>query len=273
MRLIPLLLALGLLLPRAANAEALDLSVKGSLSFRPAESVSYVALVELTVGWEALFFGRRPGSDASAWAEPAEVRSPTEIPDAAATAENPPPPPAPSSRVFEGAWLRPAFALELVRTVMRQGDVHDAVLSSLATRSRTRALLPELRLRAGRGTDQSLRYSPTTDDPDRWLVSGAADYNYEAQASWTFDRLIFADDEVAIERLRQQGARARGERGLKALKLLFAWQRAWVRLRVGDLDPDQAWAAELDVLQARAELDVLSGGWFSKQLALLGAEE
>jgi hypothetical protein len=267
-----LLLVLGVLLPRAANAEVLDLSIRGSVSLRPTESVSYVGLVELTVGWEALFFGRGPGSAAAAWSETAGPDLAPAKPSDPTLAEEPAPPHASPAPTLDGAWLRPGFALELVRAVMSQGDAYDAVLSSLATRSRTGALLPELRLRAGRGTDQSLRYSPTTEDPDRWLVSGAADYNYEAQASWTFDRLIFADDEIAIERLRQQGARARGERGLKALKLLFVWQRAWVRLRVGNLEPEKAWAAELDALQAQAELDVLSGGWFSKQLALLGVD-
>ena len=54
----------------------------------------------------------------------------------------------------------------------------------------------------------------TLDDPDRWLQSGGAEFRYEAQATWTLDRLIFADDEIAIERLREQAAKAERDRGI-----------------------------------------------------------
>lgn len=267
MRCAVALLGLGMLLPaRFAFAEALDLSVNASVSVRPTQGVGYQGWLQLSVGWEALLFGRPPATRASESLAQSND-APAETGGAPAAGAGAPAPTAEARPRLVQPWLRPAFALELVRAVMRQSESRDGELGSLATRSRTSALLPALRLRAGRGTDQSLRYSPTVDDPDRWLVSGAADYNYEAQASWTFDRLVFADDEIAIERLRQQAARFRGERALRALKLLFAWQRAWVRLRFGELEIEELWKAELELLQARAELDVLSTGWFSEQLA------
>jgi hypothetical protein len=163
-------------------------------------------------------------------------------------------------------WARPAFAVELVRVVMNLEGQGELRTDSLATRSRTSALLPVLRLRAGRGTDSSLRYSPTLDDPDRWLAAGGADYSYEAQATWTFDRLIFTGDEIAVERLRQQAAKARGDRALRALEVLFTWQAARLRLDHETLSPEDALLLQIKLLQAESELDVLTRGWFSRRV-------
>jgi hypothetical protein len=88
--------------------------------------------------------------------------------------------------------------------------------------------------------------------------------SYEAQATWTLDRLVFADDEIAIERLRQQAQRARGQRALEALKLLFRWQTARVKLERPEHAADIS--LQLSMIQAEIELDVLTRGWFSRQL-------
>jgi hypothetical protein len=154
--------------------------------------------------------------------------------------------------------------MSLAREVMRSTGSGETVFDSLGTRSRVSAALPVLRLRAGRGIDESLRYSPTTDDPDRWLASGGADLSYEAQATWTLDRLVFADDEVAIERLRLQARQARAQRVLRALEVLFRWQAARVQLSDPSREPDAE--LQLALIQAEIELDVLTRGWFSRQL-------
>lgn len=153
----------------------------------------------------------------------------------------------------------------MVRVVMSRSGDGETRTDSLSGRSRLSAVLPVLRLRAGRGIDESMRYSPTTADPDRWLMAGGADLSYEAQATWTLDRLVFADDEVSLERLRQQARRARGQRALQALKLLFRWQAARVKLSDPEREPDLG--LQLSMIQAEIELDVLTGGWFSKQVA------
>jgi hypothetical protein len=97
------------------------------------------------------------------------------------------------------------------------------------------------------------------------LVSGGADYSYEAQATWAFDRLVFNDDEIAVERLRQQAARARWELAERALKVLFAWQQARLRLLLDGLPPEDHVQLELQVIQSESELDVLTAGWFSRR--------
>src|SRR6185436_1363756 len=77
-------------------------------------------------------------------------------------------------------------------------------LASMAARTRSAALLPELSVRAARSTDDSLRLSPTVDDPYRYTALGGAGTWLDARLAWHFDRLLFDRDEIAVERLRRE---------------------------------------------------------------------
>jgi hypothetical protein len=67
-----------------------------------------------------------------------------------------------------------------------------------------------------------------------YTQTGGADLLLEARATWTLDRLVFADEELGIERLTEAEARDR---------------------------------AELERFEAEAALDVLTGGWFAAEIA------
>src|SRR5690606_11910264 len=66
-----------------------------------------------------------------------------------------------------------AFARALVEAVTREVMQGTARFDALASRARSAAWLPGLRLRFGHGVDSSLRLSPTTTEPDRWIAAGA----------------------------------------------------------------------------------------------------
>lgn len=139
-------------------------------------------------------------------------------------------------------------------------------LSSMASRARLSATLPELRLRATRSNDESMRLSPTSSDPYRYTQAGGTTLWFEARLTWKLDRLVFADDELAVERLRQHNDKARIELVEHVLAALFAWQRALVKASDTSLLPNERTLAQLDAIEAEATLDVLTGGWFSKRL-------
>jgi hypothetical protein len=289
-------------LTNPCRADVLDVSVRAGVWVRPAERSRMAAVLQVTVGWEELLFGRHsPGAVSVGQAFSTGLAQPPSSPDQAAPGDGAPdpadtrpenatqkresqpssepvpgnspsgkqpadgaPPKPESNPISSHVWLKPAFARALVHEALRQQAIGETRTDSLSNRSRVSAVLPVLRLRAGRGTDESLRYSPTNAEPDRWLISGGADLSYEAQATWTLDRLVFADDEIAIERLRQQAQRARGQRALEALKLLFRWQTARVKLEMPEHAADIS--LQLSMIQAEIELDVLTRGWFSRQL-------
>jgi hypothetical protein len=189
-------------------------------------------------------------------AEPAaEVREPE--PDA----WEPPPP-----------RLTPALARATLRAALSAaGQPRARVrLTSLARRARSSAALPELRLRAQRTTDESLRLAPTAADPYRYTRAGGVSTTYEARATWRLDRLVFADEEVRIEELRRMRRRSELQLVDDVLEALVAWQRAlW-----GEVDPaaspEERLAARLGRIQSEVTLDLLTAGGFSRLVRRTG---
>ncbi|HET9934430.1 MAG TPA: hypothetical protein VFQ35_27190, partial [Polyangiaceae bacterium] len=166
-----------------------------------------------------------------------------------------------------------------VRRLLRAALAHssdanaDERLQGLSSRMRAAAALPELSLRAARSTNESLRLSPNGTLVNDYTQTGGAGVIFEARATWRFDRLVFADDELHVERLRIQRERVR-ERVIELLlKHLFTWQRARSRLLTGGdtLSDEERALGEAELDSARAALDVLTDGAFSDELPRLEA--
>ncbi|HKO53202.1 MAG TPA: hypothetical protein VJV79_36080 [Polyangiaceae bacterium] len=160
---------------------------------------------------------------------------------------------------------------------LARGAVRHALLSAghpnarsrlfgLAARARSSAVLPELGVRTLRSSGQLLRLTPTVDDPNRYTQAGTSELTIEARLTWHLDRLLFADEEVALERLQIE--RDAAERRLVdyVLERLSLWQRGRVRAVDPNTEPEQRETAELDAIAAAVELDVLTDGWFSQAI-------
>lgn len=156
--------------------------------------------------------------------------------------------------------LRPSTVRALVTAALRHAGLdHDDALIDLAARARASALAPEVRLRAFRGLDVGAR-TDTTDALDRTTATDRAQTALEARLSWRLDRLVFADEEVAIERLREGRREQRTKLTARVVELAIRWQRAEraasdPRLLDGERDD-----AALDALEAALALDALTGG-------------
>ena len=170
----------------------------------------------------------------------------------------------PSSSSTE-ARLTPQLARGAIRHALREAGYLStrSRLSSLAARARSSAALPEVGLRTLHSSGQTLRLTPTSDDPYRYTQAGTSELAFEARLTWHLDRLVFADEEVPVERLEHE--RDAAERHLidYVLQRLLAWQRGRFRAADPNLEPDQRQTGELEALGAAVELDVLTGGWFS----------
>jgi hypothetical protein len=142
-------------------------------------------------------------------------------------------------------------------------------LDGLARRANSSALLPEVRLRGARTTDESLRLAPTTADPYRYTQAGGSSLTLEARLTWKLDRAVFADEELHVERLRGQRAGAARALARDVLRALVSWQRAQIRAEDPELSAAERLDATLDALEAEAALDVMTNGWFSWRLRRL----
>ncbi|MEP7048749.1 MAG: hypothetical protein ABJB12_00285 [Pseudomonadota bacterium] len=164
--------------------------------------------------------------------------------------------------------LTPRLARGTVRHALASAGYFDlrARLGGLAARARSSASLPELRLRALRSSGETLRLTPSTDDPYRYTQAGTSELAFEARLTWHLDRLVFSDQEVGIERL--QNERDAAERRLidRVLSRLALWQRSRVRAADVDSEPEVRETAQLETIGAAVELDVLTEGWFSQAI-------
>lgn len=176
------------------------------------------------------------------------------------------PAPVPLSRA---PLVTPRLARETVAAALRAAGsaAERARLTSMASRARTAALLPELFLRAARTTDDSLTLSPTVDDPYHYAALGGAGLWLEGRLIWHFDRLVFDRDEVAVERLRREHADAMARLRAKVLDALFAWQRAVFRAEDPKANADELEQATLSRAEQEAILDLLTAGWFTHREA------
>src|SRR5450432_96257 len=160
---------------------------------------------------------------------------------------------------------------------LARGAVHHALavagyysartrLSSLSGRARSSAVLPELRLRTLRSTGENLRLTPTPDNPYGYTQAGTSELLFEARLTWHLDRLVFAEQEVSLERLQNERDAAERKLVEHVLERLALWQRSRVRAADEDSEPEVRETAELEALGAAVELDVLTDGWFSEAI-------
>jgi hypothetical protein len=173
----------------------------------------------------------------------------------------------PDARSCDPEALLPLARAAVAEALRVQGGQAElSRLDGMAARSRAAASLPEVRLGAGTSRDESLRLAPTVADPARFTRDGGRDLWLEARLTWRLDGAIFARDEIAIMRLRAQQREELGRLASEVLEALVAFERARLRLSSELSTPDerdQAWVVQFGAL---ARLDVLTEGWFSRQL-------
>jgi hypothetical protein len=166
------------------------------------------------------------------------------------------------------------FARGLVAAALRAAERPEARdrFDALATRARASALLPEVRVRVARTLTEGEALSPTEYDPSRMTASGGTSLYVEGRATFRLDRLVFADDEVQIQRMRADRERADKQLVREVLEALGAWQKAEMASHDPEVVGSAAVGAEVARLAAEATLDVLSGGWFSAHAGALRRE-
>jgi hypothetical protein len=162
--------------------------------------------------------------------------------------------------------ITPDAARAAVDAALRHARLVDpeARIDAIVARARSSALLPELRLRISRLVDEAENLAPAEYDPERRTASGGTSLWLEARATWRLDRLVFADDEIALERIRRERAEAQAKLAERVLGLLFSWQRAVALEADPGRTPEERRAAALEAIEAEASLDILTGGWLTQ---------
>lgn len=247
-------------------------AIDASLRREPTGDTSFGAMLLVGLPLERL---RAPDPRVASFAEGPRADPPPALkPPPRAKVESPPAPPKlpPAPPDAQPPPLRiphvvtPDAARAAVDAALRRAHLvdPDARLDAIAFRARTSAALPELRLRVLRSVDQGQALSPTEYDPFRTTATGGSSFWMEARATWRLDRLVFADEEIALERMRHERAEARAKLTARVLKLLFEWQRSLALADNPNASPEENLAARLRALEEEAEIDLLTDGWLTR---------
>ena len=129
-------------------------------------------------------------------------------------------------------------------------------------------LLPETRLRVMQvfqGGDHSTSY---LDEAGTVVQTSGLTTTVEARLTWRFDRLLFAEDETRLERVRMERQDTRSRIAARVLELLFTWQRALLDAQASDDGSRAELEATLRQYEAEVSLDVLTARrWFAQPSA------
>ena len=160
--------------------------------------------------------------------------------------------------------VTPRVARAAVQAAFRNARLlGDDAIDGLASRARWSGLVPEVRLRGARIWDESARAEVLPSDALRTWDAARANLLLEARASFRLDRLVFADEELSVARLRLEQSELAQRLALRVVGTLAAWQRAWVEARAAPAGSVAALEAALRLGELEAALDVLTGGWFA----------
>jgi hypothetical protein len=180
--------------------------------------------------------------------------------------------PAPPIELPVRTLLTPGLARAAVQAAWRAVGLapDDARVESMIHRARMAALLPETLLRAMRIVDDRASEDVYSTDAARAYGSSGTGLRLEARLTWRLDRLVFADDEPSLERIRMDHHEARMRLASKVLDSLFQWQRAWLDADSSGRGTREEFDAVLKAVEAEAVLDVLTAGWFATWRATRG---
>jgi len=159
--------------------------------------------------------------------------------------------------------------LEQVREkALRHARLASRPEQSWARRARLRGLMPSLTVRATRGTGWDFDLSRASTGIERLDEGTDGDIGYEARATWDLDRLVFDDAEIRSAETAQRLHRVRLQLGAQVTALYYARRKLQI-VQIYDPADDTATAlmqqAEIDELTG--QLDAVTDGWFSRQLA------
>lgn len=161
---------------------------------------------------------------------------------------------------------------EVQERAMRYAEVHPEVIQSWRKRSGWAAALPELRAEYQRRDDtlKRVRQSSTGDlsqDDDR------VGDRLVGRATWDLKELIFNPDELRVSGESNDLVRLREDVLDQVTKLYYERRRLQVDL---DLAPPRDLGGrvrkELRLQELTADVDALTGGWFSERLGEIGKD-
>ncbi len=170
-------------------------------------------------------------------------------------------------------WMAPIQAhgeppwpsLQQVRTAaLRHAGLHKHPANTMRRRARLAGLLPDITIRADRGTGRDQDLARESSGDQRLALGRDSDSGIEAPAVWKLDRLLYSTEEVRILQLQERRHRERLRLGAHVTTLYFHWRKLLLTPKAQSSAERQA--QELAREEALAQLDHVTGGYLSAWL-------
>ena len=155
----------------------------------------------------------------------------------------------------------PSVVHAIVNAALRTlGLTDDASIDDLVRRARSSGWVPELRLRAYRSVDIGARLYQSDTTADRVSTTDASQLLGEVRLSWKLDRIVFADEEVAIERVKLDRAELRQRTTSRVIDLVVRWSRAHRTAVDAGVHPVERAEAQWTATETLLALDAITRG-------------
>ncbi len=159
------------------------------------------------------------------------------------------------------------------KRAMRYAEIHPEILTSWRRRASYSAVLPQLRVTYRRNVEEDTRLIEQPGNPDRWQWDWDDDHQLTFVARWDLDDLVFNTDELRVSSESIRLVRLREGLLSQATKLYYERRRLQIERDLAPA-PDVAAAVrrEMRLAEITAQIDALTGGWFSEELARRAGE-
>ena len=163
---------------------------------------------------------------------------------------------------------------QVQQVAIQYARLHPNVFRSMISRSKVQALLPQLTLRMTTDLDQEsrslTRFGETNEPQDISATEiQGDDLQLYAEARWKLNETIFNYQETAIMRENRYSAKERQKLLQVTTQLFFERKRALIRLKSFKKKSDERNLHILKIQQIEAELDALTGSWFTQNVSPL----
>jgi hypothetical protein len=176
-------------------------------------------------------------------------------------------PKAEAMRILQKFEAEPSI-VAVQQAASRYAQVNPEAYDSWLTAANLAYLLPRNLRGRVRSTNDDQRDVRTSSGAISDLVSIDEQAQYELTADWDLTRLVFNRDQITAARQIERIVNQREDVLTTVNKLYFARRQLQVEMELdAATSVDRAIKMQLRIDALTADLDALTGGWFSKQLA------
>ena len=165
--------------------------------------------------------------------------------------------------IFQTSSYSMPTVRELQKKVVTYNGLSRNISLSMLKRVNKSSLLPILKTEISRDVDSGGSSRRKLGDTDIFYTRNSKDYQFSIKAEWNLSEILFHPQEVPILREVSRHSQLRIALITQVTNKYFAFLQIREELKSSSLTKKQRKSINFKLLKVRAEIDGLTGGWFS----------